>query len=42
MTTTINGIRLQYSDLGRGIPLLCLHGGMGVDARTLHVQAFWI
>jgi proline iminopeptidase len=37
MTATVNGIRLTYSDTGRGVPLLCLHGGMGVDAGTLHV-----
>jgi proline iminopeptidase len=37
MTTTVNGIRLTYSDTGPGVPLLCLHGGMGVDAGTLHV-----
>jgi pimeloyl-ACP methyl ester carboxylesterase len=37
MTTTVNGIRLTYSDTGRGVALLCLHGGMGVDAGTLHV-----
>ena len=33
----VNGIRLAYSDIGSGVPLLCLHGGMGVDANTLHV-----
>ena len=37
MTATVNGIRLTYSDSGCGIPLLCLHGGMGVDAATLRV-----
>ena len=37
MTATVNGVRLAYSDTGRGLPLLCLHGGMGVDAATLHV-----
>ena len=37
MTATVNGIRLTYSETGRGVPLLCLHGGMGVDAGTLHV-----
>lgn len=35
MTATVNGIRLAYSDTGRGVPLLCLHGGMGVDAAAL-------
>jgi proline iminopeptidase len=37
MTATVNGIRLTFSDTGRGVPLLCLHGGMGVDAGALHV-----
>lgn len=37
MTATVNGVRLWYSDLGHGIPLVCLHGGMGVDAGALHV-----
>jgi proline iminopeptidase len=37
MTATVNGIRLTYSDTGRGVPLLCLHGGMGVDAGALQV-----
>jgi proline iminopeptidase len=37
MIATINGVRLAYSDTGRGLPLLCLHGGMGIDAATLHV-----
>jgi proline iminopeptidase len=37
MTATVNGIRLTYSDTGRGVPLLCLHGGMGVDAGALRV-----
>lgn len=33
----INGARIAYADIGEGLPLLCLHGGMGLDARTLHV-----
>ena len=37
MTATVNGVRLTYSDIGWGVPLLCLHGGMGVDASALHV-----
>jgi len=37
MTATVNGVRLSYSDIGHGIPLFCLHGGMGVDAGSLHV-----
>jgi proline iminopeptidase len=38
MTATVNGVRLSYSDIGHGIPLVCLHGGMGVDAGSLHVR----
>jgi 3-oxoadipate enol-lactonase len=37
MTVTVNGVRLTYSDIGSGVPLLCLHGGMGVDASALYV-----
>jgi proline iminopeptidase len=37
MTATVNGVRLSYSDVGHGIPLFCLHGGMGIDAGSLHV-----
>jgi proline iminopeptidase len=37
MIATVNGVRLAYSDIGSGVPLLCLHGGMGVDAGALHV-----
>jgi proline iminopeptidase len=32
-----NGVRLAYSDIGHGIPLICLHGGMGVDSTSLRV-----
>jgi len=37
MTATVNGVRLFYSDIGHGLPVVCLHGGMGVDAGSLHV-----
>ncbi|MBI1872540.1 MAG: alpha/beta hydrolase [Acidobacteria bacterium] len=37
MTATVNGVQLAYSDTGHGHPLVCLHGGMGVDAGTLRV-----
>ncbi len=37
MKATINGVQLDYSDTGSGLPLLCLHGGMGIDASTLRV-----
>jgi proline iminopeptidase len=33
----IEGVILSYSDIGSGTPLLCVHGGMGVDGGTLHV-----
>ena len=36
-STTVNGVRVAYSDIGNGLPLICLHGGMGVDANSLHV-----
>jgi len=42
MTATVNGIRLSYSDVGQGIPLVCLHGGMGCGYRLPYVPAFWI
>jgi pimeloyl-ACP methyl ester carboxylesterase len=29
--------RLAYSDVGGGVPLVCLHGGMGIDGNTLRV-----
>ena len=32
-----NGVRLAYSDVGHGVPLICLHGGMGVDSASLRV-----
>jgi proline iminopeptidase len=37
MTAFVNGIRLSYSDVGHGVPLVCLHGGMGIDAGSLRV-----
>jgi len=36
-TADVNGTTLTYVDIGRGVPLLCLHGGMGIDARSLLV-----
>jgi proline iminopeptidase len=36
-TANINGTRLAFSDIGKGAPLLCLHGGMGIDAGSLRV-----
>jgi proline iminopeptidase len=36
-TAEVNGTRLAYSDIGSGVPLLCLHGGMGIDAGSLRV-----
>lgn len=36
-TAEIDGTRLAYTDTLTGLPLLCLHGGMGVDGRSLDV-----
>jgi proline iminopeptidase len=36
-TAEIDGARLAYTDTLTGLPLLCLHGGMGIDARSLDV-----
>src|SRR5262249_5908815 len=36
-TAEIDGALLAYTDSLTGLPLLCLHGGMGVDARSLDV-----
>ena len=37
-TVDVNGTPLAYSDIGTGLPLLCLHGGMGIDSRSLHTR----
>ena len=34
---TVNGATLRYTDSGDGMPLLCLHGGMGIDSASLRV-----
>jgi proline iminopeptidase len=31
----INGVTISYSDSASGLPLICLHGGMGICGRTL-------
>lgn len=36
-TVEIHGVEIAYSDVGQGVPLLCLHGGMGIDGRVLRV-----
>ena len=36
-TAGINGAAISFSDEGIGRPLLCLHGGMGIDAYALRV-----
>jgi proline iminopeptidase len=36
-TEYVNGTTIAYTDVGDGIPLVCLHGGMGLDARSLRV-----
>lgn len=33
----LDGCTLAYMRIGQGMPLLCLHGGMGVDSGTLRV-----
>jgi proline iminopeptidase len=33
----INDIQMAYTDTGSGTPLICLHGGMGIDSFTLRV-----
>ena len=33
-----NTVQLACSDIGSGRPLLCLHGGMGIDGRSLHTR----
>jgi proline iminopeptidase len=37
MTAVVNDIRLAYTEIGSGTPLLCLHGGMGIDGASLRV-----
>jgi proline iminopeptidase len=37
MTAVVNDIELAYTDTGVGRPLLCLHGGMGIDGASLRV-----
>jgi proline iminopeptidase len=36
-TADLGSVSLAYSDSGGGVPLVCLHGGMGINSRTLHV-----
>jgi proline iminopeptidase len=33
----VNGVDLAYTDAGFGLPLICLHGGMGIDGASLRV-----
>ena len=37
MTIRVNNIRLAHTEAGSGAPLLCLHGGMGIDGASLRV-----
>ncbi len=37
MTAQLADATLFYTDVGRGTPLVCLHGGMGIDGATLRV-----
>jgi proline iminopeptidase len=34
---TVNGTELAYEEWGRGDPLVCVHGGMGIDSAYLKV-----
>jgi proline iminopeptidase len=36
-TAELDTASVTYSDIGEGLPMICLHGGMGVDARSLQV-----
>lgn len=33
----LDGATLSYLDTGNGLPLVCLHGGMGIDSASLRV-----
>jgi pimeloyl-ACP methyl ester carboxylesterase len=35
LRATVNGINLAFKDYGTGFPILCLHGGMGIDSSYL-------
>ena len=37
MFVEVNGTRLYYTDTGGDIPLIGIHGGMGIDGGTLRV-----
>jgi len=37
VTAVVNDIAISYTDVGVGTPLLCLHGGMGIDGASLRV-----
>jgi pimeloyl-ACP methyl ester carboxylesterase len=37
ITITVGGVDLAYTDSGSGPPLICLHGGMGIDGASLRV-----
>jgi proline iminopeptidase len=37
MTAVVNDVEIAYTDTGVGRPLLCLHGGMGIDGGSLRV-----
>jgi proline iminopeptidase len=38
-TVTVDGARIAYEQWGRGKPLVCLHGGMGIDSSYLRTDA---
>jgi proline iminopeptidase len=37
VTAIVNDVEIAYTDSGVGRPLLCLHGGMGIDGASLRV-----
>lgn len=40
MFITVNGVKLEYEDGGRGVPIVTLHGGPGMSSRAGDWQAF--
>jgi proline iminopeptidase len=39
MLVDVNGIQLYATDTGGKVPLICVHGGMGIDGNTLRVAS---
>ena len=36
-TVDLGGVDIAYTEVGQGVPLICLHGGMGIDGGVLRV-----